>query len=171
MPKPKKDKAMARTPLREPQWYAVHTRAGCEKAAAEDLGRQGFWTWYPFDRYRVRRKRPGARDLVTWIERPHFSRYVFVALRYIEEAIGDVNDAEGVARVVCERFTGRPLQIPTVIMDALMDEALVTFDDEAGSAMLSSDILKLTKRKGNEEVMNLVNKLGRWVYSEKANAA
>ena len=133
MPKPKKDKAMAHTPLPEPRWYAVHTRAGCEKAAAEELGRQGFWTWYPFDRYRVRRRRPGARDLVTWVERPHFSRYVFVALRYLEEAIGDVNDAEGVARVVCERFTGRPLQIPTVIMDALMDEALVTLDSDHSS--------------------------------------
>lgn len=173
MPKPTRKKEKAeRILLADPRWYAVHTAAGCEKSAAIELRRLGFDAWYPFDRYRVKRRRPGRERLLDeWVERPHFSRYIFVGIYFTDQAIGDVNDADGVARVVCERFSGKPLQIPNPIMDALMDEALVTFDDEAGSAMLSSDILTLTKRGGNEQVRRLLTKLGKWVYSEKADAA
>ena len=96
--------------LPEPIWLAVHTMAGHEATAARHLVRQGYWTWYPFERYREPSKR--AKGVSREVERPYFSRYIFVALRYAHEAIGPINETVGVSRVVCKRLSGEPLTIP-----------------------------------------------------------
>ena len=155
-----------REPLAEPEWYAVHTLAASEGLAARNLTRRGFWTWFPFDRYRVKIERQGRRRLDTWIERPHFSRYIFVALRFASEAIGDINDTDGVARVVCGRYSRIPFRIPNMIMDALMDSALVQGDDARHSALMREII-----RTGDQELTQFLNRLGRRAIKARPMAA
>lgn len=108
-----------------PYWFAVHTAPQNEAKADENLRRQGFMTFYPFRRVRVRRKMPN-RDVykVEWIERPYFPRYLFVALRHEHETISAVNDTDAVSTVVHIRSRKgaerQYLQIPARVMDALM---------------------------------------------------
>lgn len=105
-----------------PRWYAVHTRPQSEAEADCNLRRQGYWTFYPFHRIRRRRKRPNTNVYtVEWVERPYFSRYVFVALRHDQESLYGVNETDGVSTVV---YCGPdPLVIPHSVMDELMDRA------------------------------------------------
>lgn len=122
-----------RIPLEEPRWHAVMTRPGAEFVALENLHRLGFWTFFPFDRIRRRRKRPGTTTyLVEWIKRPYLSRYVFLALRYVGETLDKVNrdDCNGVATVVRSQVTGKPALIPIAAIDSIMDRAMVKFSEE-----------------------------------------
>ena len=68
-------------PLPEVQWYCVHTLAAHEATAARNLVRAGYWVWYPFERVRMPSVR--AKGVHKEVERPYFSRYIFVALRFI----------------------------------------------------------------------------------------
>lgn len=116
-------------------WYAVMTRAGMEGKADADLRRQGFTTFYPFERVRLRRKIPRQEKyLVTTVERPLFSRYLFVMLRP-GQAMRAINDTGSVSTVVY--MGGAPLCIPPSVMDAIMARAdgrgLVQERDEASA--------------------------------------
>ncbi len=117
-------------------WYAVMTRAGMEGKADADLRRQGFTTFYPFERVRLRRKIPRQdKYLVTTVERPLFSRYLFVMLRH-GQAMRAINDTASVSTVVY--MAGAPLRIPPRVMDAIMAKAdergLVQERDESAAA-------------------------------------
>jgi transcription antitermination factor NusG len=106
-------------------WYAVMTRPGMEAKAAADLKRQGFWTFYPFERVRVRRKIPNRNaHLVTTVERPYFSRYIFLMVRQ-GQSLYRVNNTPSVSTVVY--MGGAPLRVPDSAMEAIMSRA-----DEAG---------------------------------------
>jgi transcription antitermination factor NusG len=100
----------------EPIWYAVHCGPRCEKKASTELSRKGYFTFYPF----LRQKRyVGRRRFPREVDMPLFSRYIFVAFRSKpREAIGDVNDTNGVSTVVY--LGGEPLSIPSKVVDALM---------------------------------------------------
>ncbi|MGU3496369.1 transcription termination/antitermination protein NusG [Xanthobacteraceae bacterium A53D] len=117
----------------ELSWYAVMSRAGMEGKANTELRRLGFWTFYPFERVRLRRKIPN-RDayLVTSVERPLFSRYLFVAIRP-GQSMRSISDAKAVATVVY--MAGEPLRIAERVIDAIMERAdedgLVAARDEA----------------------------------------
>ena len=118
--------------LPEPRWFAVMTRPGAEFLALRNLDRLGVWTFFPFDRVRRRRKRPGTSlHVVEWVARPYLSRYVFVALRYVGETLATVNrdDCNGVATVLKSQLTGIPLQIPTAVIDLICARAMVRFGE------------------------------------------
>lgn len=108
-------------PLPSLRWYAVHTLARSEALAYENLKRAGFWLYFPHCRVTVQRMIGGKRRRLYEVDRPYFPRYLFVALRFMHEAIGDINDTIGVARVVSSRFSGTPLQIPNDVMDKLIE--------------------------------------------------
>lgn len=111
-------------PREEPEWYAVHTQARSEITAYENLKRAGFWLYFPHRRVTVQRcthSRWGAQRRLYEVDLPYFPRYLFACLRYDTDAIGDINDTVGVARVVCSRFSGIPLRIPNDVMDKLIE--------------------------------------------------
>lgn len=153
-----------RKPLTDgPRWFAVLTAPRQEGTAATWLRRAGYWATYPLDRVKTRLRRPHGRTLVQWIEAPHFPRYIFVALRFVNEAIGPINSCKGVSRLVCRRLSGEPLQIPTRIMDALLDERLFALDDERGAIVMSE-----THLQGDRELRVFVGSLGRWKCEQVA---
>lgn len=102
-----------------PPWFAVMTNPKSEAKADMELRRSGFRTFYPFDRFRRRRTRPGTRKVVAeWVEKPHFNRYIFVCIPH-HRSIYEVNETNGVSTVV---YLGeKPLRIPDAVMDELMD--------------------------------------------------
>jgi len=103
-----------------PQWFAVMTQAGQEAHAERHLRKRGFWVFYPHQRVKERR---GRNKLLEIVDRPLFSRYVFVALRHPNETFEAVDTTYGVATVVRRSFSKEPLQIPTPVMDALIEIA------------------------------------------------
>lgn len=108
----------------EPRWFACMTGPRQETLAYEHLKRQGFWLHFPhrrFTRQKCFHSRWGARRRLYEVEVPYFPRYLFVALRFMDEAIGTVNDTIGVSRVICSRFSGIPIQIPNDVMHALIE--------------------------------------------------
>lgn len=138
---------LARQAFEQPHWYAVHTLATKEAYAATNLKRAGFWTYFPHCRVKVRR---GIRQLLIEEDRPYFSRYLFVALRFTDEAIGSVNDTFGVARVVCNRFSGIPLRIPNDVMDALIEMT----DSEEYEEEFKAEPVPFTAIVGDEVVLD-----------------
>lgn len=101
-----------------PRWYAVLTRPQMEAKAAYYLSRQNYWTFYPFERVVRFLNRPGGKRLRKEIDRPFFSRYIFVCLRRPTESLYDVNETYGVSTVV--NINGEPLEIPSQVIDDLM---------------------------------------------------
>lgn len=146
-----------------PKWFAVMCGPCQESTAATWLSRAGYYVAYPFDRFQRRRKLAHGRNRVEWIERPRFPRYIFVALRYGNEAIGPINAVKGVSRLVCRRLSGEPLQIPSRVMDALLDERLFSLDDEQGSVVMSE-----THLHGDRELTVFMGVLGRWKCEQVA---
>lgn len=141
-------------PLLEPEWYAVMTEPQAESKASTWLNRKGYHAIYPFDRHRViANKRAGAHR---WIERPRFARYVFVALRYRDEPLGPISETPGVSSIVCRRFSGSPLRIPTRVMEALLSERLVMADDERRGVLMSEIV-----RTGDVDLQMFINDLGK----------
>lgn len=104
----------------DPKWFAVHTKPQMEADADVHLRRQGYWTFYPHIRQKVRR---GPRRRLIEVTRPLFARYLFVAFRGRSgESVHAVNETIGVSTVV---YTpGRdPFEIPHPVMDELMERA------------------------------------------------
>ncbi len=141
----------------EPRWFAVMTAPQQESIAASWLMRAGYHCAYPFDRHQIRRKLAHGRHRVEWVERPHFPRYIFVALTKPNQPIGPINAVKGVSRLVTRPLSGIPLQIPTAVMDALLDERMVALDDGRGAIVMSE-----THLKGDNELRVFVNQLGKW---------
>ena len=154
---------MERQPLADPRWYAVMTVPRQEGIAATWMRRAGYYAVCPIDRFQRRVKRPHGRTQVKWIEEPRFRRYIFVALRYVNEAIGPINSCKGVSHIVCRRLSGEPMQIPTKVMDALLDERLFSLDDEQGSIVMSETHLHMDR-----DLRVFVNGLGRWKCEQVA---
>ena len=99
-------------------WYAVHTKAQSEEKAFVELKRLGLQVFYPFTRVRRRRRKPGTTlMIVEWVDKPFFSRYVFVGLEH-DGQIGMVNAEDTVSTIVT--LGGVPMRIPPVIIDRLM---------------------------------------------------
>lgn len=106
--------------MTDPKWYAVHTKPAREKDADTYLRRQGYMTFFPFTRekkFRTVHAASGKRCLIE-VERPLFSRYIFVALRRRSDNLFDVNETYGVSTVVS--IGGEPLQIPDGVITRLM---------------------------------------------------
>jgi transcription antitermination factor NusG len=129
-------------PLPLPKWFVVHTQAGQEKLADAKLQQAGYMTFYAFDRLRRRRKRPGTNThVVEWIERPYFSRYIFVALRFAEDNIQQIEECDGVSCVVRRRLSSEPMEIPHRDLDELMEMGMVRFDVEGYRVLMRELVL------------------------------
>lgn len=101
------------------RWYAVHTRSQMEEKAFVELKRLGLEVFYPFTRVRRRRRKPGTtRFIIEWIDKPFFSRYLFVGLEH-DGQIGIVNAEDTVSTIVS--LGGTAMRIPNKIIDRLMD--------------------------------------------------
>jgi transcription antitermination factor NusG len=100
------------------KWYAVMTAPRGEELANRNLRRAGYWTFYPHQRVRRRRKRANLEQyLVEWVNMPYYPRYLFLGLREGEGMYG-VNELDGVSTIV---YSGdRPLEVPHPVMDELM---------------------------------------------------
>jgi transcription antitermination factor NusG len=100
------------------KWYAVMTAPRGEELANRNLKRLGFWTFYPHQRVRRRRKRANLDQyLVEWVNMPYYPRYMFLGLRDGEGLYG-VNECDGVSTVV---YSGdRPLEVPHAVMDEII---------------------------------------------------
>jgi transcription antitermination factor NusG len=146
-----------RVPLAEPAWYAVMTSPRQEGTAATGLRRAGLWPAYPLDRYQVRIRRAHGRTLVRWVDRPHFPRYVFLALRFAGESLAPAYSTKGVVNIVCRPLSGEPLRIPCAVMDAILAERLVALDDDRGAIVMSE-----THLAGDSDLRVFLSSLGRW---------
>jgi transcription antitermination factor NusG len=100
------------------KWHAVMTAPRGEELANRNLRRAGYWTFYPHQRVRRRRKRANLEQyLVEWVNMPYYPRYLFLGLRDGEGMYG-VKELDGVSTVV---YSGdRPLEVPHPVMDELM---------------------------------------------------
>jgi transcription antitermination factor NusG len=97
------------------KWYAVLTAPNSEAKASAYLKRQGYHTFYPH----VREKRyAGRRRSMLEVERPFFSRYLFVCFTKPTHNHFDVNETFGVSTTVS--VANEPLQIPNAVIDDLM---------------------------------------------------
>ena len=105
------------------RWYAALTGPREEFYANGNLRRLGYFTWLPYHKIRKRRKRPN-RDQYDpyWVMTAYFPRYLFIAMRGKPgESFHDINECDGVSCVVsCQ---GVPLEIPSPVMDELMEAA------------------------------------------------
>lgn len=113
---------MSDTDLR---WYVAHTAPGEEVDANRRLKRQGYMTFYPFERIEKMRPVPGQRGKRRreTIERPLFSRYIFVSInpRKPRQNLYEVNNTPGVSTVL---YMGlEPLEVPMAVMEELFDRA------------------------------------------------
>ena len=112
-------------PKSEPLWYAIYTKPQCEALANRNLKARGYTTFAPVRRIRRRRRLPNGHHHVDWIEVPHFTRYIFVALfGRGHESAGEINDTIGVSSIVGN--ADGPLNIPHEVMDEIMAKC----DDE-----------------------------------------
>jgi transcription antitermination factor NusG len=100
------------------KWYAVMTAPRSEELANRNLRRAGYWTFYPHQRVKRKRKRANQNIyLVEWVNMPYYSRYIFAALKEGPGLYG-VNECDGVSTVV---YSGdRPLEVPHRVMDEII---------------------------------------------------
>lgn len=100
-------------------WFAAMTKPGAEWDADFELKLLGFETFLPFERVRQRRKVPNRpQHIVVEVEKPLYSRYLFVALQP-GQSLYAVNTAAAVSTVV--HMAGEPLRIPDAAITALME--------------------------------------------------
>lgn len=133
---------MTKTAIHEPRWFVVHTRAGQESIADTKLQRAGYLTFFAFDRVRRRRKRPGTNvHVIEWINKPYFSRYLFVALRFESDNIQAIEECDGVSCVVRSRFGLVPYEIPHKALDDIMEAAMVRFDVDGYRALMREIVI------------------------------
>lgn len=111
-----------------PRWYPVMTKPQSEAIADAQLRRQGILTFCPMHRVRRRRKMANRNAFkVEDVERPYFSGYLFVGLRW-GQGLYRVNETPAVSTVV---YNGQyPLHVPHPVMSALM--AMVDEDGMVG---------------------------------------
>ena len=104
------------------EWFAVHTRPGCEPAVNRLLRDKGFETFYPYLLVmRWRRLQAGRSQRQEEVKRPYLPRYMFA--RCGREHVGIVNRVVGVSTVV--HINGEPLRIPDTVMGVFLDLAEV----------------------------------------------
>lgn len=100
-------------PAPSARWYLVHTKPNSERKAEFNLQSQGFATFLPQAEKTIRH----ARRFTT-IQRPLFSRYLFVRLDIDRDRWLSVNSTVGVSRLFTQE--GRPVAVPCGIVEALL---------------------------------------------------
>jgi transcription antitermination factor NusG len=143
--------------LREggPAWYVVHTGPQLESRASRNLARAGYYTFYPFERIRKRRRR-GNHSVVEWVERPYLNRYLFVCLRYTDEGFAEIEQTDGVSAIVRTRLGKVPILVPEPVMREIMGKAMVRLGESGRNRVLG-----LIRQLVEEDDRTLVMSQGR----------
>lgn len=97
-------------------WYLIYTKPRRERAALENLERQGYQAYLP--RVRVRR-RVGGRYAA--LVEPMFPRYLFLRLSDRTDDWGPIRSTVGVSRLV--HFGADPARVPDGFISALQSAA------------------------------------------------
>jgi transcription antitermination factor NusG len=118
-----------------PAWYVVHTGPQLESRASRNLSQAGYYTFYPFERVRRRRRR-GNHSVVEWVERPYLNRYLFVCLRYADESFAAIEETDGVSIIVRTRLGKVPISVPEPIMKEIMGKAMVRLGESGRNRVL-----------------------------------
>lgn len=118
-----------------PAWYVVHTGPQLESRASRNLARAGYYTFYPFERVRKKRRR-GSQFVVEWIERPYLARYLFVCLRYADESFAEIEETDGVSLVVRTSIGRAPIVVPPAVIDELTGNSLVRLGESGRNQIL-----------------------------------
>jgi transcription antitermination factor NusG len=118
-----------------PAWYVVHAGPQLESRASRNLSRAGYYTFYPFERVRKKRRR-GNHMVVDWVERPYLNRYLFVCLRYADESFAEIEQMDGVSAVVRNCVSRIPVAVPEPIMNEIMDRAMVRLGEHGRNRVL-----------------------------------
>ena len=98
-------------------WYLVHSKPRQEKVALENLQRQAFECYLP-----VMRLEKLRRGVLTVVEEPLFTRYLFVQLDTDSRARSwaPIHSTRGVARLV--RFGNDPARVDDGLIEALREQ-------------------------------------------------
>jgi transcriptional antiterminator RfaH len=94
------------------QWYTVYTKPRQEKAAEENLERQGYEVYCP--RIQLDRRLRGRWQKI--IE-PLFPRYLFVHLEQGKDSFSPIRSTFGVSDFV--RFGGEPKTVPNSLIEGI----------------------------------------------------
>jgi len=154
------------------EWYVVHSRPHAEAQASEHLRRQGYTVYLPVERACVRHAR--RRE---WVQRPLFSRYLFVAVERAATPWRPIMSTVGVAGVV--KSGDVPVPVPIGVIDALRErERAGEFDRQLAADRLkpggvvrvadgpfADRVALLSKASGAERVCILFDMMGRQVRS------
>lgn len=112
-------------------WYALVCNINCERRAREGLESYDrgtrFMTYMPV--HSVLRKMGGRRKVEQVIERPLFTRYLFVASKQAAFPFFALAKIDGVERVV--KFDGRPIPIPNSIIEAIKQQDIAGAYDKS----------------------------------------
>ncbi len=116
------------------RWYLVYCKPRQEKAALQNLDRQGYESYLPL--MREPRRRMGRRVSVI---SPMFPRYLFVHLDQTTDNWGPIRSTVGVASMV--RFGQRATPVPESLIACLRGR-----EDEEGIQNVMPDELKAGAR-------------------------
>jgi len=116
------------------RWYLVYCKPRQEKAALQNLERQGYESYLPL--MREPRRRLGRRVSVI---SPMFPRYLFVHLDQTTDNWGPIRSTVGVASMV--RFGQRAIPVPETLIVCLRSR-----EDEGGIQNVMPDELKAGSR-------------------------
>jgi transcriptional antiterminator RfaH len=97
-------------------WYLVHTKPRQERAALENLERQGYTAYLPLLQISTRGRRRKTPSIVTM-----FPRYLFVLLRPTHDNFAPIRSTIGVSRLV--RFGDRYALLPDELIASLRAHA------------------------------------------------
>jgi len=102
----------ASAPLAGGDWYAVHTKAQCERLTSDALLRKGFPVYLPMVTKKIRHAR--QEQIVA---RPLFHRYLFVSLDPDRPLFSEVRKTHGVEWLVTN--LGKPVLIPSKAIERI----------------------------------------------------
>lgn len=93
-------------------WHVVHTQPNGEERAVANLARQGFTSFLPVYRRRIRHARR-----VSLVARPLFPRYLFVQFDADAAPWRSISGTFGVSNLLCRGE--RPLAVPAGVVEAI----------------------------------------------------
>ena len=119
--------------------YVVQTQFQRELLAVQELGNQGFETFFP----QLQRPRRVIRGVMTLPPpAPLFPRYVFVGLDTATDAWRSVNGTRGVVRLMT--MNELPVPVPQAVMRRLIDAGSMIEEETAGLPFDPGDTVEFT---------------------------
>ena len=120
--------------------YVVQTQPMKERLAVQELGNQGFETFYP-QLVRAPRVRRGKFEVPLPV--PLFPKYLFVRLDLGEPGWQSINGTRGVVRLMC--MDDRPSPVPQAVMDRMVAAGEVIHESLAGLPFAPGESVEFTE--------------------------